>query len=1149
MVCSAAALLVLLAHLPQGDPPTIALFDGATLNGWQGQQGLWRVEDGCLVGSTREQPITQNSFLVWQGTVRDFVFTAEVQLHGDNNSGVQYRSHRVGEFGVAGYQADVHAQADYLGMLYEEKGAGIVCKHGRFVARDAAGKLRDLGAIAPVQPQDLTQWHQLRIVARGNLLWHEWDGRPVAAFADDAPQAPRDGVLALQLHSGAPMEVRWRKLTLQVLPREELALVPSSLLALAARDRQQRSSPPGTAPQWIWDASAEPDEELFFRKTFSLAAAPQQAKLRCAADNHWRVWLNGERVQEGQAWERLLTTEVAAKLRQGENVLAVYASNEGGPAGLALRLDWQAGKQRGEVVSDASWLLGADDPDGWEQVGFPAAGWVAAHALGAVGAPALPWSRALGAEQFVAAPADQPQIATKAVQFTGMGSETAVLLLDVPREYGSWVAMCADDRGRLYASDQNSGLFMVRPAARLGELSKIEPMPVVLAGCQGLCWHRGALYAVANGRESGLLRIVDSDGDDRLDHAQWLARLDGGGEHGPHAVVVAPDGEHLLVLCGNHTRVPPLAASRVASDWGEDRLLPKLEDPNGHAVGIAAPGGFVCSVDADGKNWELLCCGFRNAYDLAALPDGRIITYDADMEWDMGLPWYRPTRLLEVRPGVDYGWRSGANKWPLDYPDTGKAICELGPGSPTGVVCHQDHLLALDWTFGTIHALPAFLDDPFVLLTGAPFPVVDAVSLDDRLLVLTGGRGLPSQLFAFSPKLPAALGGLTRVLPPLPEELTRLVAQARAGAATTELLPALAAIDWASLSAAGRIAWLRAHALTLLRGKECSMAARAALGQRLLAMFPTGDDRVDADLAELLAFLQVEGLPTRAVPLLGPLRYGEPPAWASVIARNANYGGAIASMLQHMPPTAQIAFAYSLACCKVGWSHALRSEFLTFLARARQRKGGASYDGYLKQIGTRFWANCPPEQQVGLTELAAAAVAELPRFASTPSRGPGRHWTVAEAQAELAPLGAPDLAAGRNLFHATGCANCHYFAGEGGSHGPDLSSLANKFSVADLLEAILLPSKVISDQYAGQVVTTHDGKALFGRASKHRQGSNETWHVVPATAQAEVVVLPAAQVRDVAPSPLSPMPERLVDGLSPAELHDLLGYLRSRGGR
>ena len=1212
----ATAVWLATAFAPQVPQNPQELFDGASLRGWRGDPAVWRVQDGCLVGSTVGHPISANTFLIWDGgEPADFEFSCQVRLEGDNNSGVQYRSRAVPAvpFGVAGYQADVHGNPDYLGMLYEERGGGILCQHGRFVARDAAGQLRDVGGVATPRPRDLAQWHTLRITARGSLVWHELDGELVAVVQDDLQGVARSGLLALQVHAGPPMTVWWRNLTLRTLPREEVAALPASIAALRKRDQKRVAAPAGAPPQWLWDEQPGADEELFFRRRFTLPQAPGQATLRVACDNHCRVSINGERVAQGDDWAVPTTAEVAAKLRAGENVIAVQGSNDGGPAAMALRLEWQIGDARGELVSDGSWRCSDDDPDGWDAVGFDDGGWSPVKVLGAVGQRGLPWTASVKYGAFGALlDAFAPQVAVPAIGLVGPMAKGAELLLEVPRSLGSWVVLCADPKGRLYASDQARGLYRIVPAAGLGEETTIEKVDVDLDGCHGLCWFRNSLYAVVNGRRSGLYRVTDADGDDHLDTVELLRTLEGSGEHGPHTVAIAPDGENLLVLCGNHTKLPELAGSRVPTNWAEDRLVPKIEDPNGHAVGIKAPGGFVCLVSPSGETWHLLCCGFRNAFDLAVLPSGDVITYDADMEWDLGMPWYRPTRILLVQDGVDYGWRSGCNKWYADYPDAPPALCDIGPGSPTGVLAGRNAVLALDWTFGT--AWTVAFDEPGPMLrgrreeafAGVPLPLTDAVVVGGRTFVLTGGRGLPSTLLAM-PLPPAGktqdtlafvfeqqrreveagattrsvsqlvtdlgLGMRARVaarialerrpvgewralldlreFPDASARLQFLLALARQGGAEDlePVLGALAAMPFAGLAQREQIAWLRVHALALLRLGPANEAQRAALAARLLPLFPTGDDRLDGDLAELLAFLDAPGFLDKALPLLSPMRPAAPPAWAEVAARNASYGGAIETMMANMPPAGQIAIANAVRTVAHGWTLDQRRALLEFFLQARTRKGGASYDGYLKAMIDAAWDTCSPAEQQELAELAGKAKADLPKFQSTPPKGPGRAWTLDAAVAAVGDGAGADLASGHNLFFAAGCASCHYFAGEGGNHGPDLTSLGNKFGARDVLEAILDPSKVISDQYSGSVVTRRDGSALFGRAVKVTAEGQEFWEVVPAVADAVPVRIPVAEVTSVAPSPQSPMPTGLVNGLNPTELRDLIAFLRARGAR
>ena len=371
--------------------------------------------------------------------------------------------------------------------------------------------------------------------------------------------------------------------------------------------------------------------------------------------------------------------------------------------------------------------------------------------------------------------------------------------------------------------------------------------------------------------------------------------------------------------------------------------------------------------------------------------------------------------------------------------------------------------------------------------------------------------------------------------------------------AADELLGAFSKHDIGGLAPGERITWLRQLALTLLGVAETGTVAdaqRAAVAACLLPHFPTGDERVDQDMAEILAFVDAPGLLDKAVPLLTPLRPSAPPAWAEVATRNASYGGAIQAMLANMPPAGQLALAYALCRVEHGWTLDQRRALFEFLAAARQCKGGASYDGYLQKMIDAAWETCTPAEQNALAEVVDKARAELPKFRATPPAGPGRSWQLADAQALVEDgLAGRDLARGHNLFHAIGCASCHYFAGEGGNHGPDLTSLGNKFAAAEVLEAILLPDKVISDQYSASVVTRKDGSTLLGRAARTTHDGAEVWQVVTASADGEVVFVPVDAVASVEPSPRSPMPNGLLDALNPDELRDLVAFLLSRGVR
>ncbi len=209
------------------------LFNGKDLTGWKGLD-FWSVKDGAITGqTTKEKPTKGNTFLVWEGEVADFELTFQYKIVDENgksdgfgNSGVQYRSKVVDEKGfvVAGYQGDFECGKTYSGILYEEKGRGILAKRGEQVVikegKDAKKpKIEVTGSLgktdeiqAKIKPAD---WNEYRIVAKGGHLQHFINGVQTVDVTDETAVGAKKGVLALQLHAGKPMTVQFKDLVLK----------------------------------------------------------------------------------------------------------------------------------------------------------------------------------------------------------------------------------------------------------------------------------------------------------------------------------------------------------------------------------------------------------------------------------------------------------------------------------------------------------------------------------------------------------------------------------------------------------------------------------------------------------------------------------------------------------------------------------------------------------------------------------------------------------------------------------------------------------------------------------------------------------------------------------------------------------------------
>lgn len=210
-----------LAAASPGDD-IVVLFNGKDLSGWDGRDDLWSVEDGAIVGRTSEEnPIRSNTFLVWQeDKPSNFELVAEFKIEG-GNSGIQYRSKVVDpdRFVVAGYQADIDFGNRFAGILYEEKGRGILAERGQRVTIGGDGEKEvEQFAAAEALGKGIHpgKWNEYRIVADGDHLTHYINGAKVSEVIDrQADRSSNAGVIALQLHQGPAMTVRFKNLTLR----------------------------------------------------------------------------------------------------------------------------------------------------------------------------------------------------------------------------------------------------------------------------------------------------------------------------------------------------------------------------------------------------------------------------------------------------------------------------------------------------------------------------------------------------------------------------------------------------------------------------------------------------------------------------------------------------------------------------------------------------------------------------------------------------------------------------------------------------------------------------------------------------------------------------------------------------------------------
>jgi len=236
-LCFSLSSIALAAENEDGFKP---LCNGKDLSGWEGNPKLWSVEDGVITGKTGSDPetkITHNTFLVYTNQpFADFELRCTYRMVG-GNSGIQYRSKVMehGKFGpiVGGYQADMEAGKTYSGILYEERGRGILAERGKKTVIkeeevEKNGKLSKQTKVVQVgttgDPKEIQSkiknedWNEYVVIAKGNHLQHFINGMQTIDVVDEQPaKAAKTGILALQLHVAPPMTVQFRNLRIKTL--------------------------------------------------------------------------------------------------------------------------------------------------------------------------------------------------------------------------------------------------------------------------------------------------------------------------------------------------------------------------------------------------------------------------------------------------------------------------------------------------------------------------------------------------------------------------------------------------------------------------------------------------------------------------------------------------------------------------------------------------------------------------------------------------------------------------------------------------------------------------------------------------------------------------------------------------------------------
>jgi putative heme-binding domain-containing protein len=361
------------------------------------------------------------------------------------------------------------------------------------------------------------------------------------------------------------------------------------------------------------------------------------------------------------------------------------------------------------------------------------------------------------------------------------------------------------------------------------------------------------------------------------------------------------------------------------------------------------------------------------------------------------------------------------------------------------------------------------------------------------------------------------------------------------------LLEALGSIGFDQLDLAHQLQVLRAYELVFTRLGKPSAEDCAKVAAQLDSHYPHQDSNANRELCQLLVFLNSKSVVAKTLGLMATAKDDwEAIASDAVLARNDGYARAANEASASRPNKQQIAYMFALRNATAGWTPELRQAYFGWFPHARTWKGGNSFKGFIENTRKEALANFAPPDELAALDVLSSKVeaADIPNYVAP--KGPGKTYTIDEVVA-LAKDGLKgrDFENGKAMFASTMCATCHRFNGDGGSIGPDLTGAGNRYTLRDLMENIIEPSKVISDQYDSHLIEKKDGSLVIGRVVS--DDGNTLQVMMNPFAPTQLTPVKASDVKSKKTQPVSMMPPGMINVLNKDELLDLLAYLISGG--
>ena len=349
-------------------------------------------------------------------------------------------------------------------------------------------------------------------------------------------------------------------------------------------------------------------------------------------------------------------------------------------------------------------------------------------------------------------------------------------------------------------------------------------------------------------------------------------------------------------------------------------------------------------------------------------------------------------------------------------------------------------------------------------------------------------------------------------------------------------------LPWEPFTQSETLTALRIIELGLARNPEPSASQIDAINQRLRPLFPSGNDSIDRELARLLCRLDAPLILDLLLDQMEADQGKRPLLGSGYFVRNPKYGKAVQDMLEAAPLSNRMHYAQMALWLKHPWSHEQRLSYFRLIAEAKTHsRGGHHYLDFWNELAETALDSIDSSSRERYESVLAATTPPLGEGLPAPI-GPGRAWSLAETLELIAGgVGNRNRSNGRRSFDAAGCSLCHQINGHGGALGPDLSTLGQRFTLRDILDATLNPSQAISDQYQVTTLALNNGRSISGRmVSRDNERTLIATDLMRPTRTTSVA---NRNIQSRRREPVSLMPSGLLDPLNEDELLDLLSFL------